>query len=113
MYIQRKIHQDIIEHLKRKEYTIITGPRQSGKTSLLQALFKELENDKKKLSVAKLELLAKLFETDYQILKDLYFADKFAKEAFEYKCTEKVYALAETQSNYIREINSKQGKIKF
>jgi predicted AAA+ superfamily ATPase len=50
MYIQRKIHQDIKEHLKRKEYTIITGPRQSGKTSLLQALFRELENDQKKVN---------------------------------------------------------------
>ena len=72
-----------------------------------------IENDKKRLTISKLELLAKLFEKDYQTLKDLYFADKFAKEAFEYKCSEKVYALAETQSNYIREINSKQGKIKF
>jgi len=72
-----------------------------------------IENDKKKLTVSKLELLAKLFETDYQTLKDLYFADKFAKEAFEYKCTEKVFSVAETQSSYIREINSKQGKIKF
>ncbi len=72
-----------------------------------------IENDKKRLSVAKLELLAELFETDYQELKDRYFADKFAKEAYEYKCSEKVYALAETQSSYIKEINSKQGKIKF
>lgn len=45
MYIQRKIHQEIKKHLKRKEYTIITGPRQSGKTSLLQALFRELKSD--------------------------------------------------------------------
>ena len=72
-----------------------------------------IENDKKKMTASKLELLAKLFETDYQTLKDLYFADKFAKEAFEYKCTEKVFSVAEIQSSYIREINSKQGKIKF
>jgi len=72
-----------------------------------------IENDKKRLSVAKLELLAELFETDYPKLKDRYFADKFAKEAYEYKCSEKVHSLAETQSTYIREINSKQGKIKF
>ncbi len=72
-----------------------------------------IENDKKRLSAAKLELLSELFETDYLQLKDRYFADKFAKEAFEYKCSKKVHALAETQSTYIREINSKQGKIKF
>ena len=45
MYIQRKIHQEIRKHLKRKEYTIITGSRQSGKTSLIQALYKELQNE--------------------------------------------------------------------
>ncbi len=45
MYIRRKIHQEIKNHLKRKEYTIITGPRQSGKTSLLQALFRELKSE--------------------------------------------------------------------
>jgi len=72
-----------------------------------------IENDKKRLTASKLELLAELFETDYQKLKDFYFADKFAKEAYEYKCSDKVYALAETQSNYIKGINSKQGKIKF
>jgi len=45
MYIQRQIHRDIKKHLSRKEYTLITGPRQSGKTSLLQALYKELESN--------------------------------------------------------------------
>ena len=45
MYIPRKIHQEIKSHLKRKEYTIITGPRQSGKTSLIQALYNELKKN--------------------------------------------------------------------
>jgi len=55
MYIQRKIHKDIKKHLKRKEYTIITGPRQSGKTSLLQALFKELTSVGQTVSYITLE----------------------------------------------------------
>ena len=50
MYIPRKIHQGIKNHLKRKEYTIITGPRQSGKTSLIQALYNELKNDGQSVS---------------------------------------------------------------
>ena len=45
MYIQREIQQEIKNHLRRKEYTIITGPRQSGKTSLLNALFHELKRE--------------------------------------------------------------------
>ena len=50
MYIQREIHPEIKNHLERKEYTIITGPHQSGKTSLLQALFKELKSVGRKVS---------------------------------------------------------------
>lgn len=72
-----------------------------------------IENDKKQLSVLKLKLLAKLFEIDYETVKDLYFADKFAKEANEYKCSKNVFTVAENQANYLREINSKQGEIKF
>lgn len=44
MYIQRLIHPEISKHLARKEYTIITGARQSGKTSLMQALFNETKS---------------------------------------------------------------------
>ena len=65
------------------------------------------------LSISKIELLATLFELDYNTIKDLYFDDKFAKEAFEYNCSEKVFTVAENQTNYLREINAKQGKIKF
>ncbi|MBL1231557.1 MAG: transcriptional regulator [Flavobacteriales bacterium] len=72
-----------------------------------------IENDRKSFSVAKLELLAKLFKLDYNTVKDFYFADKFAKEAYQYNCTEKVHALAENQSKYLRNKNVKQGKIKF
>ena len=43
MYIKRKLHTAVSQHLKRKEYTIITGARQTGKTSLLTALFKEMK----------------------------------------------------------------------
>jgi len=45
MYIRRSIHNSIKDHLKRKEYTIITGPRQCGKTTLLQALAQELQQE--------------------------------------------------------------------
>lgn len=72
-----------------------------------------IENDRKKFSISKLELLAKLFEMDFTELKDIYFADKFAKEAYKYDCSDKVYALAEIQSKYIRNKNTEQGTIKF
>ena len=72
-----------------------------------------IENNRKKFSISKLELLSELFEMDCQTVKDLYFAEKFAKEAYQYNCSEKVHALAEDQSKYIRNKNTKQGKIKF
>ena len=49
MYIQRKIHQALKKHLTRKEYTIITGPRQCGKTSLIKAIYKELQDENKQV----------------------------------------------------------------
>lgn len=55
MYIQRKIHPEIIKHLKRKEFTFITGPRQSGKTALLQAIFRELKEKNQNSSYITLE----------------------------------------------------------
>lgn len=69
-----------------------------------------IENDRKKFSFLKLEQLSKLFKTDYKTLKDLYFADKFAKEAYKHNCSENIFTVAENQTNYLREINSKQGK---
>ncbi len=45
MYIRRQVHKEIANHLQRKEYTIISGARQSGKTMLIRALFKEIKKD--------------------------------------------------------------------
>ena len=73
----------------------------------------KIENDRKKFPIAKLKLLSQLFEVNYNEIKDLYFADKFAKEAFEYKCSENVFKVAETQSTYIQSVNTTQGKLKF
>jgi uncharacterized protein len=50
MYIQRKIHPDLKKHLNRKEYTIITGPRQCGKTSLIKAIYNELQAKNKEVA---------------------------------------------------------------
>ena len=72
-----------------------------------------IENDRKKLSISKLERLSELFQMDYKVIKDRYFADKFAKEAYQYNCSENVFTVAESQTNYLREMNAKQGEIKF
>ena len=41
--IARKIFPDLKKHLSRKEITIITGPRQSGKTTLMEMLKEHLD----------------------------------------------------------------------
>ena len=56
-------------------------------------LVSRIENDKKSISLDKVKLLAKVFEIDYETVKDLYFADKFAKDAYNYKCSESVFLL--------------------
>ena len=76
-------------------------------------LVSRIENDKKPLSLNKLKLLSELFEFDYNTLKDLYFADKFAKEAYQHNCSDNVFVVAETQTRYFKEINTKQGKLKL
>ena len=37
--IQRKIFEELKSHIKSKEYSILTGARQTGKTTLLRQLF--------------------------------------------------------------------------
>ena len=55
MYIKRKIQTEVKQHLSRKEYTIITGARQSGKTSLIKAIYKELQDENKNVAYITLE----------------------------------------------------------
>jgi len=43
MYIRRNTHQKVSDHIVKPEYTIITGARQTGKTSLIRQLFDEFK----------------------------------------------------------------------
>ena len=72
-----------------------------------------IENGSQKFSKSKLESLAELFQMDLQTVTDLFFADKFAKEAFKYKCSESVFSVAEDAANYYRNKNTKQGKLEL
>lgn len=76
-------------------------------------LVSRIENDKKPLSLNKIKRLAEVFEIDYEKVNDLYFADRFAKDAYRYKCSENVFSVAEEQAKYLKEINTTQGRLKF
>ena len=72
-----------------------------------------IENGTQKFSISKLETLSEILEIDNQKINDLFFADKFAKEALKYKCSESVFSVAENNATYFRNTNIKQGKLNF
>jgi len=42
--MRRKLYQDLYNHLSKKEFTILTGARQTGKSTLLRDLEKDCKN---------------------------------------------------------------------
>lgn len=73
----------------------------------------KIENGRKKFPFTSLEALATFLEKDYSELKNLYVADKLVEEAHKYECSDAVFAVAESQSKYLKNKNVKQGKIQF
>ena len=47
MYYQRKIHSGLKKHLKKKQITVITGMRRTGKTTLVKQLLSDIISDNK------------------------------------------------------------------
>ena len=72
-----------------------------------------IENGSQKFSKSKLKNLSELFEIEIQTITDLFFADKFAREAYKYKCSESVFVVAEETATYIRNENTVQGELEL
>ncbi len=72
-----------------------------------------IENGTQKFSISKLEKLSKILKIDNQKINDLFFADKFAKEALKYKCSESVFSVAENNATYFKNTSVKQAKLNF
>ena len=72
-----------------------------------------IENGSQKFSKSKLKELSELFQKDLQVVTDLFFADKFVKEALKYKCSESIFSVAENTANYYKNVNVKQGKLEL
>ncbi|MFO8235144.1 MAG: ATP-binding protein [Bacteroidales bacterium] len=71
-YKKRHIHDKINAHLNKKEYTIITGARQVGKTTLLRQFYRELKKEGKKvfyLSFENIDVLNALNEHPEKIFR--------------------------------------------
>lgn len=56
--IKRKLYPLLKEHLGKREITLITGPRQAGKTTLLLLLKRDLENEGQKTLMFNLDIEA-------------------------------------------------------
>ena len=95
---------------KKREWT---QTEFGAKIGINSSAISRIENRTQKFSMSKLESLSKLFNLDMQNVTDLFFADKFAHEAFKYKCSESIFSVAEDTANYLRNTNTKQGKLKF
>ncbi len=80
-----------------------------AKIGINTSAISRIENGSQKFSKTKLKKLAELFKTDLQTVTDLFFADKFARESFKYKCSDSVFKVAEENSIYIKNANSIQG----
>ncbi|WP_242133388.1 helix-turn-helix domain-containing protein [Aestuariivivens marinum] len=72
-----------------------------------------IENGSQIFSKSKLKELADIFNIDKQIVVDLFFADKFVKEAIKYKCSDSIFSIAEDTANYYRNVNVTQGKLEL
>lgn len=72
-----------------------------------------IENGSQKFSKSKLPKLSELFDIELQQIIDLFFADKFVREALKYKCSDSIFSVAEDTANYLRNVNSKQGQFNF
>lgn len=68
-----------------------------------------IENGSQKFSKIKLKELSDTFE--FQRIKDLFYADMFATEAYKNQCSDNIFEVAEGVVKYLRNINAKQGKI--
>ena len=84
-----------------------------AKIGINTSAISRIENGGQKFSKSKLKKLAELFQIENQIIIDLFFADKFAREAFKYRCSDKIFIVAEDTANYIKYKNEKQGELKL
>ena len=83
-----------------------------AKIGINSSAISRIENGTQKFSISKLKKLADVFEFDLQKVRDLFFADKFAKEAYKNHCSENVFVVAESTAIYYKNIQLSQVKIR-
>jgi transcriptional regulator with XRE-family HTH domain len=84
-----------------------------AKIGINSSAISRIENGTQKFSKDKLFKLSEIFVIDLQKVKDLFYADKFAREAYKNRCSDDVFAIAEDTVTYLKNINTKQAEIRF
>jgi transcriptional regulator with XRE-family HTH domain len=96
-----------------REKRNLTQSQFGEKIGLNTSAISRIENESQRFSKSKLKALSELFQIEEQVIKDLYFADKFAREAFQYSCSETIFSVAEQNVKYIKQKKETQGQIEF
>ena len=84
-----------------------------AKIGINSSAISRIENNSKQLSASKLSTISQLFEIDISKIKELYYGDKFAREAYKNDCPETAFAVAEETVKYLKNKNTKQSRINF
>lgn len=84
-----------------------------AKIGINTSAISRIENGSQKFSKTKLKILSELFSIELQKVTDLFFADKFVREALKYKCSESIFSVAEDTANYYKNNNVIQGEFEF
>lgn len=84
-----------------------------AKIGINTSAISRIENGSQKFSKTKLKKLSEIFSIELQQITDLFFADKFVREALKYKCSDSIFLVAEDTANYYKNNNTIQGKLNF
>ena len=84
-----------------------------AKIGINSSAISRIENGTQKFSRKKLDKPSEIFNIDLQTIKDHFYADKFAREAYENKCSDKIFDVAEDTIKYLKNVNAEQAELKF
>ncbi|MDR3695385.1 helix-turn-helix transcriptional regulator [Mucilaginibacter sp.] len=84
-----------------------------AKIGINSSAVSRIEHGTKQISSNKLNTLSGLFSVELSKIKELYFADKFARDVYKFDCPNTVFMAAEEEVRYLRNKNAKQSKINF
>jgi len=85
----------------------------AAQLNLDSANLSKIENGKRDFDEKRLKQLSEILSVDFDLLKSEYYSDLIARKIYDSKCTSHTLVLAEKKVEYLKNKNSKQGKLKF